>query len=198
MAASQDWDIQSRSDRCTATSIEFDDGQVIWSRLRYTEDGYVREDFSEDGWESMEDKAGLSAWQGVFRAPPPKAEEPFKKENAETLLRRLMETEDEQYLNTIYILAVMLERKRLLVEQDVRLEEDGTKWRVYEHKASGESMVIRDPELKLAELAEVQDEVVVMLGGTPPGKKKEPESAPEGAPENPPEESPPSPDPETD
>ena len=171
MTSQAEWNIQSRSDTCAATEAAFTDGQVIWSRLRHTEEGYVREDYSEEAWAALEDQGGLSVWQGVFHVPPPRAVEPLRKENAETLLRRLMESDDEQVLNTVYILAVMLERKRILVEQDVRVEEDGGKVRVYEHKQTGESFVIRDPELKLAELEKVQDEVVVMLGGTPPGQK---------------------------
>ena len=131
MTNAQDWDIQNRGQACAATEAEFEDGQVIWSRLRHGDEGYVREDFSEDAWEALEDTSGLSVWKSVFRLPPPKAEEPLKKENAETLLRRLMETEDEASLNTIYILAVMLERKRILTEQDVRFEDNGDKLRVY-------------------------------------------------------------------
>ena len=76
-----------------------------------------------------------------------------------------MEGEDPAKLNTIYILAVMLERKRILAEQDVQIREDGAKVRVYEHRKTGETFIITDPGLKLTELTSVQAEVVAMLGG---------------------------------
>ena len=102
--------------------------------------------------------------------PPPPPEEALKKETAESLLRQLIEKEDPAHANTIYILAVMLERRRILVERDVQIREDGSKLRVYEHKKTGEMFLILDPELKLAELELVQEEVVIMLGGKPPAK----------------------------
>ena len=48
--------------------------------------------------------------------PPPEPEEALKKETAESLLRRIMTKEDETKINLVYILAVMLERKRILVD----------------------------------------------------------------------------------
>ena len=106
-------------------------------------------------------------WRGVFRLPPPPPEEPLKKENAESLLRRFMEEEDPAKENAIYILAVMLERKRLLLEQALQLREDGTLIRVYEHRLTGESFLIPDPRLRLDEIESVQEEVAVLLGAKP-------------------------------
>ena len=80
------------------------------------------------------------------------------------MLRQLIETEDEENRNVIYILAVMLERKRILAERDVHTRDDGVKLRVYEHKKSGEVFLIPDPELKLAELEVVQEDVARRLG----------------------------------
>ena len=171
--AAQDWQLSSRGGQCAGTEKAFDDGETVYSRLVRTEEGYLREDYCKAGWEALGEEVGLSHWQSVYRKPPPPKAEPLKKENAEDLLRRLMETEEEQYLNTIYILAAMLERKRILAEQDVQMQEDGVKLRVYEHRQTGESFVIRDPQLKLAELDAVQQEVVLMLGGKPPGHQEE-------------------------
>ena len=109
-------------------------------------------------------------WKGVFHAPAPSPDEPLKKETAESLLRHMMETEDERHGNAIFILAVMLERRRILVERDVQTRDDGVKIRVYEHKKTNETFIIPDPQLKLAELTHVQEEVVLLLGGTPPKK----------------------------
>ena len=38
---------------------------------------------------------------------------------------------------------------------------------MYEHRHTGDVFLIPDPELKLAELEKVQEEVVLMLGGKP-------------------------------
>jgi hypothetical protein len=62
----------------------------------------------------------------------------------------------------------MLERKKILVEKEVQTREDRTKIRIYEHKKTGETFLVVDPELKLAEIEKVQEEVVRLLGGKPP------------------------------
>jgi len=61
----------------------------------------------------------------------------------------------------------------------VQTREDGVKIRVYEHKQTNETFIIPDPELKLAELTHVQEEVVLLLGGSPLGT---PKAAPQTAP----------------
>ncbi len=111
-------------------------------------------------------------------APPP--EETLKKETAESLLRQFMEDEDASRRNAIYILAVMLERRRTLVEKDVQVRKDGIKVRVYEHRKTGETFLVPDPELRLAELGHVQEEVVALLSGREPmASAPQQESAPE-------------------
>jgi hypothetical protein len=167
-----DWDIKSRSNKCMICEKPFEDREAFFTTLVRGQDGYERTDCCQ----ACRDKAGhdgVSYWKGIYKKPPPPPEEPLKKENAEDLLRRLMEDEDPAHINTIYILAVMLERRRVFVEKDVQLREDGSKLRIYEHKKSGEAFVVPDPDLKLAELEHVQEEVVGMLEGRRPGEAEE-------------------------
>lgn len=161
---SQDWDIKSRAEACGACQAPFTDRQVYFSRLVFGAEGYAREDYCAGCWNARSaDGSRYSAWQGVFRSPPPPAEEPLRKETAETLLRKLMEDQDPARRNVIFILAVMLERKKLLIERDVQVQ-DGQFTRVYEHRQSGETFVVQDPRLQLNELESVQREVAELLG----------------------------------
>lgn len=169
----QDWDIKTRCDVCSGCEHEFDDGECYHSALIYGAEGYMRSDLCVPCWEKAPPEAPFSIWQSVFRKPPPPEEEALKKETAESLLRKLMTLENEEHRNVVYILAVMLERKRILVERAVQENKDGARSLVYEHRKTGESFLIPDPGLKLDQLEHVQEEVVVMLGGTPPGRKTE-------------------------
>src|SRR4030095_9375164 len=88
---------------------------VLWDRPP----AFERQDFCDKCWQ--EQSAGvagnsniLSHWQGVYMAPPPAPPEPIKKEPAESFLRKLLERHESRYDAVCYILAVMLERKRLL------------------------------------------------------------------------------------
>ena len=86
------------------------------------------------------------------------------------MLRQFMETEDPTRQNAIFILAVMLERRRILVERDMKTREDGLKVRFYEHRKTGEIFVVPDPGLRLDELEQVQQEVITLLGGPASGQ----------------------------
>lgn len=182
-----DWDIKSRSPACQKCETEFKDKESYYSCLAFGKDGYQRQDYCAGCWDTEEPSPdAFSVWQGVFHLPPPKPEEPVKKENAETLLRRLIEEDDAEQVNVIFILAVMLERKRILAEKEVRLEE-GASIRVYEHKKSGETFVVRDPHLRLDRLEAVQAQVIDLLEGqTGAGGDSTGEPAPSAAdqPEN--------------
>jgi hypothetical protein len=135
-------------------------------------DGYVREDFCAPCWPAGSPMpGGGQRLGGPWLAPEKKAPEALKKETAESLLRELMETDDPARRNVIFILAVMLERRRILVEKEVQVQPDGQKIRVYEHKQTGESFVVPDPQLRLKEIESVQLEVMELLGIPPPPGK---------------------------
>jgi hypothetical protein len=116
----------------------------------------------------------ISNWQGVYEAPPP-VTEAIQKETAETLLRKLIEQNDPKHAPAGYILAVMLERKRILKvkEQIVR---DGQRIFIYEQPKTGDVFTIADPDLRLDQLEAVQRDVAALLehGLNPPP----PEAAP--------------------
>ncbi len=119
--------------------------------------------------EGAHDRKGfISYWQGVYEAPPPPTDA-IRKETAETLLRKLIERNDPQFAPAGYILAVMLERKRILKvkEQIVR---DGRRVFVYEQAGTGDVFTIADPDLRLDQLEQVQRDVAALLehGLNPP------------------------------
>jgi hypothetical protein len=116
----------------------------------------------------------------VYAAPPPPVET-IKRETAESLLRKLIELNDPRYIPAGYILAVMLERKRLLKvkEQMVR---DGQRVFIYEQPATGDVFTIIDPALQLNQLEQVQRDVGALLEhGLNPPPEPQP-TAPEAVP----------------
>jgi hypothetical protein len=161
---SQDWDIKPRHKECCDCRREFADRQVYYARLVYGTEGYQRADFCAGCWpQQSQGQTHYSMWQGMFRVPPPEPERKIKKETAESLLRELMEHPDEAKAAVIYILAVMLERQRLLLERETETRSDGVRLVIYEHRKTGESFVIRDPKLQLNELERVQNDVLQLL-----------------------------------
>jgi len=177
-----EWQIRAPAPACGACERPFADGEAFRSRLVFApEEGYRREDRCERCWADRPGDAAVSFWRCVYRAPAPPPPEPLRKETAESLLRELIEKGDPSKAGVMFVLAVMLERRRVLIERDVRFHDDGARTRIYEHRGTGESFAILDPGLRLDDLEKVQAEVVALLGGAP--------AAPPGAP---PAEAPPS------
>lgn len=172
MAINENWNIRSRAHACSHTAQPFRDGDVFMTVL--VEDPksgeLLRRDYSLAAWPEVEPGLGLafSVWRSEYEGVKTESRpEIAEKESAEVLLRRLIEEDSILTENTRYILAVMLERKKQLKQTGTRETGDDT-FLVYEHPKSGEVYIIRDPELKLAQIEEVQKEVSRLLSGEKP------------------------------
>ena len=165
---SQEWNIRSRGHECTICGKPLVDKTPMVSALKETTGGYERFDCHPECWKTMErDWEPFSFWDGVYLAPVKEAKsEPLKKEDAGELLRQLITMDDPAMKNVIYVLAVMLERSKILVERDQKEQADGTIRRVYEDRKQGDTFVILDPRIRLENLAEVQGQVIALLSGT--------------------------------
>lgn len=160
---SQDWDIKRRADHCTATGKPFEEGESFYTLLYFEQGEFRREDLCEEAWKARNDNfQPFSFWRSKFEPPPPAEPDPLAKETAEDLLRRYMEESDAGHENARYILALMLERKRLLKPVEVK-EEEGRRLLIYEHAKTGEVFVVPDPELKIDQIQTVQEEVAGLL-----------------------------------
>jgi hypothetical protein len=167
-----EWNIQSRAHACEACQQPFTDQQVYHTLLVEAGPELKRSDVCESCWQQQsaaaQPKGIISRWQGTYEAPPP-VTEAIQKETAETLLKKLIELNEPRYIPAGYILAVMLERKRILKvkEQIIR---DGKRTFVYEQPKTGDVFTITDPDLHLNQLEAVQRDVAHLLehGFTPP------------------------------
>ncbi len=165
----QDWNIRPRGHTCSICAEPLIDKGPCVSLLREVENTYERMDCHADCWKRLaRDWEPFSAWEGIYEVPPPSSikSEPVKKENAEELLRWLITLEDPTMSNVVYVLAVMLERGKILVERDAKPHESGGILRIYEHKRDGDTFIVLDPKLRLDRLSEVQQQVVALLSGT--------------------------------
>jgi hypothetical protein len=163
-----EWNIQSRGHVCQACHRHFADGEPFHTLLFDQKQCYQRLDVCEACWtaqysQGATDRKGfVSYWQGVYELPKPAPADPIQKESAETLLRKLIELKDPSHAGALFILAVMLERKRLF-KVKAQLNENGQRAFVYEHAKSGDLFTIPDPNLQLDQLEEVQRDVAHLL-----------------------------------
>ena len=162
----QNWSIRSRAHTCAVTGRQFEDGESFHTTIYFDpeENGYVRRDVCAEAWaQELEQRKPVAAWKTIYSKVIAEAKpEITPKESAQALLQRFIEEGDPRTENARYILALMLERKRQL-SQTAEKEVDGAKMLFYENKKTGEIFIVRDPELRLDEIADMQDEVATLL-----------------------------------
>lgn len=157
-----EWAIKHRADACAVTHRPFATGEYFYTLLFHGADGYRREDLSEEAWRNRnENIQPFSFWKSRYEPLSAAPAEPLPKENAEQLFRRLIPSKNPP-ANACYVLAAMLERKRVL--KQIKTEESANRRvLIYEHGGTGDVFIVPDPQLRLDELESVQNEVVQLL-----------------------------------
>jgi hypothetical protein len=144
------------------------DKQPFHTLLFDERQAYHRLDVCEDCWKTqygqgaVDKKGFISHWQSVYTPPPAAQPDAIQKDTAETLLRKLIEQNAPEHAGARYILAVMLERKRIL-KVKTQVMENGTRIFIYEHGKTGDLFSIPDPKLELNHLELVQKDVAHLL-----------------------------------
>lgn len=180
-----DWNIQSRARSCQGCDKDFADREPVHTLLFSDPEGYERVDVCADCWRGQyadganHRRGFISHWQ-TTHVIPPKTPEPIQRESAETLLRKLIELNDPGYTGACFVLAVMLERKRILKTQ-ARSTDNGRRIIHYEHAKSGDLFSVVDPALQLDQLEAVQRQVSGLLEHGLPGPATTGETANVGA-----------------
>ncbi len=163
-----EWNIQSRAHACQGCGRDFKNRETLHTVLFDERQAYHRQDVCEACWQAQFGEGAnhrrgfVSHWQSLYEPPPAAAPEPIQKETAETLLRKLLENHEPQHAGAVFVLAVMLERKRLL-KAKAQAVETGRRLLIYEHVRSGDVFTIPDPDLQLDQLESVQRDVAHLL-----------------------------------
>lgn len=166
-----DWSIQSRADRCARTGKPFDEGEVFYTLLHRDGAELRREDICAVAFAALaeETKKGIapfSFWRSKYDPPAPAAVETVTKADAETHLRRVLaEGPPPEKAAVAYLLAALLERKRIIKPVAVPPGGEGsTRVLAYEHTKSGEIFLVPEAAPSFEEIARLQTELASMLG----------------------------------
>jgi hypothetical protein len=163
-----EWNIQPRAHACQHCGHAFQKGEPLHTLLFDNRQGFQRLDVCDACWQAQHAQGSnhrrgfISHWVSRYEPPPPAPPEPIQKETAESLLRKLLARNAPEHAGSVFILAVMLERKRVL-KVKAQSREDGRRVLIYEHARTGEVFAVADPELRLDQLDTVQREVARLL-----------------------------------
>ncbi len=159
-----EWNIQARSHVCQSCERPFADAERCQTLLLEERHQYVRLDVCRQCWDSQygqgaaDRKGFISQWQSVYHPPPAAPPEAIRRETAEDLLRKLIAAGQPKDGPVCFILAVMLERKRILKVKE-QFQRDGARVFIYEQPRTGDVFTITDPNLRLDELEQVQRDI---------------------------------------
>lgn len=154
-----DWNIKERSEACTVTGNAFKEGDIVHTLLMEETDGLKRKDLSDQAWQTFDENIRpLSFWKSTFKPHPEAPAEPVGHNDAETELRHLLEKNNRTDDKLCRLLALLLERKRILRVRE-RTSMEGQPVIIYEHTDTQETFIVRETEFKLAEVESLQKEL---------------------------------------
>ena len=169
-----EWNIQSRAHGCQACGRAFKAQEPLHTLLIEERHTYQRLDVCETCWQaehaqgSNHRRGFVSHWESRYEPPSASPPEAIQRATAETLLRQLVELNDPGHAGSVFILAVMLERKRVF-KVKAQATDAGRRILIYEHARSGDVFTIPDPALQLDQLEAVQRDVAHLLEHGLPG-----------------------------
>ena len=162
--ASQEWNIKVRSLVCQVTGRSFVEDETFYTVLTETPEGLQRTDISVEAWDGYQLPADVvSHWQSEFKPDPAVAPEAVRKEDAESELRHLLENLAPENHKTCYLLALLLERKRILKARE-KIVRNGQKIVVYEHARTQETLLVPEIDFKISEVAGLIEEISTSQG----------------------------------
>jgi len=180
-----DWDIQNRSKNCVGCEQIFVESQQYNCLLEFRENELIRKDYCEKCWEENRPREKnpdviVSCWRGSIK-PKPLLQKPdvLPKQTAEGLLRKYLHPREPEQKSLCYILALMLERKKIFIHKDtVAKEGSSNRFLIYEHTRTEEVFVIEDPQLSLYRLETIQQQVTKLLEAEENGEIENPQPSP--------------------
>ncbi|MCX6348585.1 MAG: hypothetical protein NTV79_03650 [Candidatus Aureabacteria bacterium] len=166
----RNWEIKSRSRFCSACESPFQTGQVYHCVLDFGAAEPRRNDYCERCFQEQSLSAARAGpekayWRSSFKRlyTPVEEQETIRKDMAQRLLEKYVQSENPEHVNLCYILALLQERNKLLLPRTRTRDRDGAWITVYEYVQTGDTFLIRDPGLSLSEAESVQAQIKQLI-----------------------------------
>ena len=159
------YSIKSRAHCCHLTGETFEEEQPFIAAIFPDPEssGYLRLDYSIESWDAREDETQpFSFWRSHYKPPVKEEDAQVTPHDPETLFAKLVEDDEAHTENARFILAAMLERKKVIRETDTQQLPTGL-LRIYENRKTGDVFIVKDPQIALADVESIQEEVQQLL-----------------------------------
>jgi hypothetical protein len=148
--------------RCSGCEGVIEPKAKFFAALRETPEGFDRLDLCPGCWAGFDQASALAFWQAVMPEPQQKKRLFVDDEVLCGLFERLAETTEPNKLNFRFVLGLILMRKRLLVYEQSRVEEDREIWSV-RFRGRDDRLDLLNPKLDEQQVAEVSQQLGEIL-----------------------------------
>lgn len=161
------WEVQKCALSCSKCETEFKDAEQLRTVLYFNQDNSVeRKDFCANCFSAELKTKDSISWKVTFKAKKKEGEVQDKKAIVEELFKEYLHSSEPVHSKYCYIMALMLERKKILVEKKdkkITSKSSGRRMFFYEHAKSGEVFIVHDPDIDLFEISSLQREITDIL-----------------------------------
>lgn len=157
-----DYQISAITRRCYATGKELEVGEKVYSVLVDEDGKFVRNDYSEAGWQGPPPGA-FSFWVSKIASPNSTRKAIVDGDMLLECFQRLDGQEEPSRIRFRYVLALLLMRKKQLRLEDMH-QEAGQEILRMKCVRTGADYLVVNPGLSEEEMIAVQDEVFQVLG----------------------------------
>jgi hypothetical protein len=149
--------------KCFVSGNAIEPGQKLMAALRETPTGFERLDISLDAWPGFDRKDVLAFWQTVMPSPQETKKKLFVDDQVLCeLFERLATTTEPAKLNFRFVLGLILMRKRMIVYESSRTEQDREIWSV-RFRGREDRLDLTNPKLDEQQVMEVSQQLGEIL-----------------------------------
>jgi len=150
---------------CAVSGRAIAAGEKLMATVRETPEGLERVDVAPENWEQFGKSSLLAFWQTVMPKPEEKKKVFVDDEVLCTLFERLAEATEPGKVNFRFVLGLILMRKRLVIYDSARHEEEngGRDVWVVRMKGRDERLDLFDPKLDENQVLEVSQQLGQIL-----------------------------------
>ena len=160
-----EYEIQPPSLRCAETARDLKPGELYYSVLIDSPEGFRRLDYSAEAWTGAPETA-IGFWRSRVPATPrPSRPRPVADDVLMQFFERLAGDTDPTRVSFRYILSLLLLRRKVLRFADV-VRDGGTEYLVLRASHAGDEYRVINPRLSDEELRGVEQEVGKILQGS--------------------------------
>lgn len=158
------FDVARPGGKCAVTGRDIPPGERFYAAVRETALGMERADVCLEAWKDYAHDGVLAFWQAVMPQPNAKKKLFVDDEVLTQIFEKLSDTQEPAKLNFRFVLGLILMRKRLLVYESTRYENNKELWTVrIRGREKDELLDLLNPQLDEQKIVEVTGQLGEIL-----------------------------------